>query len=110
MGVFLELISPTFNHTPRVETVLLRLDIGRVRTRLEGTFRKGARMKKTITMLALLVLVSGCSWFGHGDGATVNYGGTVGGADYSPARGTTGVSSGADAGQGITGSDAAPPR
>lgn len=67
-------------------------------------------MKKNIAMLGLLVFLSGCSWFGHGEG-NINYGGgTVGGVDYSPGRGTTGVSSGADTGPGITGSDAAPPR
>ena len=68
-------------------------------------------MKKIVTMLGLTVLLNGCSWIGHGDSSNINYGGgTVGGVDYSPGRGTTGVSSGADAGPGITGSDAAPPR
>ena len=68
-------------------------------------------MKKIVAMLGLLVFVSGCSWVGHGDSATSNYGGgSVGGVDYGPGRGTTGSSSGADAGPGITGSDAAPPR
>ena len=68
-------------------------------------------MKKIVTMLGLLVFLSGCSWFGHGEGGNISYGaGTGGGVDYSPGRGTTGVSSGADAGPGITGSDAAPPR
>jgi len=68
-------------------------------------------MKNIVAMLGLLVLVSGCSWVGHGDGANSNYGGnSVTGPDYGPGRGTTGSSSGADAGPGVTGSDAAPPR
>ena len=71
---------------------------------------KGASMKIIITMLGLVTLLSGCSWIGHGDGE-MNYGGSsVTGVDYGPGRGTTGISSGADAGPGITGSDAAPPR
>jgi hypothetical protein len=68
-------------------------------------------MKTFITLAGLAILLNGCSWFGHGDS---NRSGTasagVSGVDYGTGRGTTGISSGADAGRGITGSDAAPPR
>jgi hypothetical protein len=67
-------------------------------------------MKKIIVMAGLLSFLSGCSWLHHED---TNWGyseGSISGSDYSPARGTTGVSSGADAGVEITGSNAAPPR
>jgi hypothetical protein len=67
-------------------------------------------MKKIIQLVGLLSLLAGCSWFGHGDKSSGNGAGEISGPDYGPGRGTTGVSSGADAGQGITGSDAAPPR
>ena len=63
-------------------------------------------MKRFILILALAGVSSGCAWFGHGDeGASVG----VSTPDSPPVRGTTGVSSGADAGAGITGSDLAPP-
>ena len=64
-------------------------------------------MKKLILLFGLVGILSGCAWFNHGD-----EGGAVGvsAPDSPPARGTTGVSSGADAGEGITGSDLAPPR
>jgi hypothetical protein len=67
-------------------------------------------MRNTITMIGLIALLSGCSWL-HGDTSSSNNrgGGSISGVDYGPGRGTTGVSSGADAGSGITGSDAAPP-
>lgn len=68
-------------------------------------------MKRIIITIGLLGLLSGCSWLHHGD--TDNAGGYSGGSlsspDYGPGRGTTGVSSGASSGTGITGSDAAPP-
>ena len=64
-------------------------------------------MKKLIVTIALVALASGCSWIGHRQGAVSGEGG-IPGADLSPARGTTGVSSGADSGLGITGSDAVP--
>jgi hypothetical protein len=69
-------------------------------------------MKKIITLIGLTVFLGGCSWFGHGDqGGSGSGESSVAGVDYGPGRGTTGVSSGADAGPGgITGSDAAPPR
>jgi len=68
-------------------------------------------MKRMITLSALVTLLSGCSWLQHGNNTDSGYaGGSISGVDYSPGRGTTGVSSGADAGPGITGSDAAPPR
>jgi hypothetical protein len=66
-------------------------------------------MNKVIALIGLLAFLSGCSWFHHGEGSTAEGRGGIPGSDYSPGRGTTGVSSGADAGQGITGSDAAPP-
>jgi hypothetical protein len=67
-------------------------------------------MKKIVPLIGLLSLLAGCSWFGHGDNSSASGEGGIPGSDYGPGRGTTGVSSGADAGQGITGSDAAPPR
>jgi hypothetical protein len=64
-------------------------------------------MKKLMMIVAVAGLVSGCSWIGHRDGEGVVSGeGGIPGADLSPGRGTTGVSSGADGGGGITGSDA----
>jgi hypothetical protein len=65
-------------------------------------------MKKIIMLAGLVSFLSGCSWFYHGDNDSG--GSSIAGVDYSPGRGTTGVSSGADAGPGITGSDAAPSR
>ena len=67
-------------------------------------------MKKIVTLIGLLTLLNGCAWLGHGNSQDAGAGSGVSGVDYGPGRGTTGVSSGADAGQGITGSDAAPPR
>ena len=64
-------------------------------------------MKKLIIIIALGVLASGCTWVGHRQGVVSGEGG-IPGADLSPGRGTTGVSSGADSGVEITGSDAAP--
>jgi len=64
-------------------------------------------MKKLIVIIALAGLVGGCTWIGHRQGTASGEGG-IPGADLSPGRGTTGVSSGADSGAGITGSDAAP--
>jgi hypothetical protein len=68
-------------------------------------------MKKIIITIGLLVFLSGCSWLHHGDsdGSGSYSGASVSGPDYGPGRGTTGVSSGAVTGLGITGSDAAPP-
>jgi hypothetical protein len=62
-------------------------------------------MKKLMMIVAVAGLVSGCSWIGHREGVASGEGG-IPGADLSPGRGTTGVSSGADNGVGITGSDA----
>jgi hypothetical protein len=70
-------------------------------------------MKKIILFLGLLLsLCCGCSWLHHGDadGSGSRSEGSISGPDYNPGRGTTGVSSGAASGQGITGSDAAPPQ
>ena len=69
-------------------------------------------MKKIITAIGMLVLMCGCSWLRHGDtnSRESDSGGSIAGPDYSPGRGTTGVSSGAATGAGITGSDSAPPR
>jgi hypothetical protein len=62
-------------------------------------------MKRLILLCALMEVLSGCAWFKHGEeGASVST------PDSPPVRGTTGVSSGADAAAGITGSDLAPPR
>jgi hypothetical protein len=66
-------------------------------------------MKQIILALGLLGLATGCSWLHHTE---TNWGysdSSISGPDYSAGRGTTGVSSGADSGPGITGSDAAPP-
>jgi len=66
-------------------------------------------MKKLILLVALTGLLNGCVWFRHGEeGGSATVG--LSGPDTAPARGTTGVSSGDDAGAGITGSDLAPPR
>lgn len=67
-------------------------------------------MKKLISMIGLLAFLNGCSWLHHGGNRSDNAGGGIPGSDYGPGRGTTGVSSGAVGGPGITGSDAAPPR
>ena len=67
-------------------------------------------MKKIFLLFGLGVLLGGCSWIHHGDAAeNSKANGWIGGPD-SAGRGTTGVSSGAEGGGGITGSDAAPPR
>ena len=68
-------------------------------------------MKRIITLVGLVSLLSGCSWVSHKSDNDSGFigGGSVTGVDYGPGRGTTGVSSGADGGPGITGSDAAPP-
>ena len=68
-------------------------------------------MKAMLLLMALMTFSSGCAWIRHSDDDGPNYGrGSISGPDYGPGRGTTGVSSGADAGSGITGSDAAPPK
>lgn len=60
-------------------------------------------MKKLIILLALAGLVAGCATFNSGDEGA----GSGAGQD----RGTSGVSTGADAGigNGVTGSDSTPP-
>jgi len=68
-------------------------------------------MKKLFFLFGLGVLLNGCSWIHGGDKTEDSKGnGWIGGPDAGPSRGTTGVSSGAAGGGGITGSDAAPPR
>jgi len=68
-------------------------------------------MKTIVCLVALAVLLSGCSWLHHGEKAESSEStGWIGGPDAGPGRGTTGVSSGADNGRSVTGSDAAPPR
>ncbi len=61
-------------------------------------------MKKRIFVIAVTSLLAGCSWFDH-SGQGYRSGGS-----YDLGRGTTGVSTGADAGAlpGITGSEAVP--
>jgi hypothetical protein len=64
-------------------------------------------MKKFIVIISLASLVTGCAWIkpeSRGGGP-----GNVGmpANETGPGRGTTGVSSGADFGAGVTGSDAA---
>ena len=67
-------------------------------------------MKKWLFLIAAAFLLNGCSWM-HGEKTEDSGGvGWIGGPDAGPGRGTTGVSSGAAGGSGITGSDAAPPR
>ncbi|HLH52042.1 MAG TPA: hypothetical protein VKY92_00280 [Verrucomicrobiae bacterium] len=65
-------------------------------------------MKNVIMLVCVATLLGGCSWFGHGEsnGSGTSSAG-ISGVDYGTGRGTTGVSSGAGAGPGITGSDAA---
>ncbi len=63
-------------------------------------------MKKLIMLMALSGLLGGCAWFQGSDKPSDT--GGVGGHDVG-GRGTTGVSSGAEGGTGITGSDLAPP-
>ena len=63
-------------------------------------------MKKLILIVVLAGLFNGCGWIGHPDRGAAQEGGLAG-SDLGPGRGTTGVSSGADTGAGITGSDAA---
>jgi hypothetical protein len=65
-------------------------------------------MKKVVIMIVLAGLLSGCAWVGHRDRGAAHEG-EIPASDLGPRRGTTGVSSGADTGAGITGSDAAPP-
>jgi hypothetical protein len=64
-------------------------------------------MKNLIVIISLASLLAGCAWI-----KPENRGGSLGNAtmpanDTGPGRGTTGVSSGADFGAGVTGSDAA---
>jgi hypothetical protein len=67
-------------------------------------------MKRIIVTLGLLALLTGCSWFHHAN-SNWGYSSDSGSwSDYGPGRGTTGVSSGADSGLGVTGSATAPPR
>jgi hypothetical protein len=68
---------------------------------------EGLLMKRLIILTALAAFLSGCAWIGSRDRGAAQEGG-IPGADLGPGRGTTGVSSGADSGAGITGSDAAP--
>lgn len=63
-------------------------------------------MKKLMMLIILSSLLGGCAWF-QGSGSADS--GGVGGPDIAHGRGTTGVSSGAESGAGITGSDLAPP-
>lgn len=67
-------------------------------------------MKKIIVIIGLMGLLSGCSWLHHENSNWGYSTDPTSGNDYGTSRGTTGVSSGADAGLGITGSDSAPPR
>jgi hypothetical protein len=68
-------------------------------------------MRTIVCLILLATLLSGCSWIHHKDNTDSSGSvGWIGGPDAGPGRGTTGVSSGADSGRGITGSDAAPPR
>jgi hypothetical protein len=66
-------------------------------------------MKRLIILIALSALLGGCAWFQRSDKSSGADSGTIGGPDIGPGRGTTGVSSGAQGGSGITGSDLAPP-
>ncbi len=62
-------------------------------------------MKRVFLLITLSVLFGGCAWFQRSDHSIS---GGVGGPDMRPGRGTTGVSSGAEEGFGVTGSDIAP--
>lgn len=63
-------------------------------------------MRRLMILIVLTGLLGGCAWFQGSDTANS---GSVGGPDVAHGRGTTGVSSGAEGGAGITGSDLAPP-
>ena len=65
-------------------------------------------MKQLIILIALSALLGGCAWFQRDKSGSADSG-AIGGPDIGPGRGTTGVSSGAEGGSGITGSDLAPP-
>jgi hypothetical protein len=68
-------------------------------------------MNKFVCLAGLALLLSGCSWLHRGDTVeSTPATGWIGGPDAGPGRGTTGVSSGAAGGSGITGRDAAPPK
>jgi hypothetical protein len=68
-------------------------------------------MKRVLLAIGFAALLSGCSWIHHDKSDETSTGaGSIAGPDYGEGRGTTGISSGADAGVPITGSDAAPSR
>ena len=66
-------------------------------------------MKRIILLFAVAGLLAGCAWLRPDRSDAGNLSAGIGGPDSGPARGTTGVSSGADSAPGITGSDLAPP-
>jgi hypothetical protein len=68
-------------------------------------------MKRVFLVMGFAAFLSGCSWIHHDKSNESSAGtGSIAGPDYGAGRGTTGISSGADAGHAITGSDAAPSR
>ena len=65
-------------------------------------------MEKVILLISLSTLLTGCSWIGHKNHDETYTRSSIPGVDINPGRGTTGVSSGADLGWTVTGSDLAP--
>jgi len=66
-------------------------------------------MKRIILLFALAGLTTSCAWLRPDRSGSGNLSADIVGPDSGPARGTTGVSSGADSAPGVTGSDLAPP-
>jgi len=66
-------------------------------------------MKRILILIALSSLLGGCAWLQPNGRSNSADSGGIGGHDLGTGRGTTGVSSGAEGGSEITGSDLAPP-
>ena len=64
-------------------------------------------MKKLIVIISFASLMAGCAWIKPGSHSGTPSDASMPANETGPGRGTTGVSSGADFGAGVTGSDAA---